>query len=182
MTRTAEPPGPPPPAPEPSSEPDPSGGRQAARVGAGILLSRLLGFVRDRIFAHYFGTSEVADAWRAALRTPNVLQNLLGEGTLSASFIPVYAEFLGEGREEEAGRFAGAALGILTVVAGGLALAGVLVAPWLVGLFFFQWSPEKQELTVTLVRILFPNGFENLTLVRRARGRARRAETLTDRG
>jgi putative peptidoglycan lipid II flippase len=125
-------------------------------VGAGILLSRVAGFVRDRIFAHYFGTSEVADAWRAALRTPNVLQNLLGEGTLSASFIPVYAELLEEGREEDAGRFAGAALGLLTAVAGGLVLLGVAIAPWLVGLFFFRWDAEKQALTVTLVRILFP--------------------------
>ena len=125
-------------------------------MGAGILLSRLMGLVRDRIFAYYFGTSPVADAWRAALRTPNVLQNLLGEGTLSASFIPVYAEFLEEGRHETAGRFAGAALGILSVVAGSLALLGVLVAPWLVELFFFGWDDGKQALTVTLVRILFP--------------------------
>ena len=146
MTRTADPA----PAPKPAHR----GG--AGRVGAGIFLSRVLGFVRDRVIAHWFGTSEFADAWRAALRTPNVIQNLLGEGTLSASFIPVYAEFLEEGRAEDAGRFAGAALGILTVVAFGLALVGVAVAPWLVGLFFFEWSPEKQALTVELVRILFP--------------------------
>ncbi|HSG48960.1 MAG TPA: lipid II flippase MurJ, partial [Longimicrobiales bacterium] len=102
------------------------------------------------------GTSGFADAWRVALRLPNVLQNLLGEGTLSASFIPVYAEFLEEGREEEAGRFAGAALGILMATAGALVLLGVLVAPWLVAALFWRWDPEKQALTVTLVRILFP--------------------------
>lgn len=130
--------------------------RGAAWVGAGIFLSRLTGFVRDRVFAHFFGTSDFADAWRAALRMPNVLQNLLGEGTLSASFIPVYVEFLEEGREEEAGRFAGAALGILTVAAAGLALFGVLLAPVLVRLFFWEWDPAKQALTTTLVRILFP--------------------------
>jgi putative peptidoglycan lipid II flippase len=87
---------------------------------------------------------------------PNVVQNLLGEGTLSASMIPVYAEMLEEGREEDAARFAGAALGILTSVAGTLALLGWLLAPWLVGLFFWTWDAEKQALTVTLVRILFP--------------------------
>lgn len=135
---------------------EPGRGRAAGRVGAGIFLSRLLGFVRDRVFAHFFGTSEFADAWRAALRTPNVIQNLLGEGTLSASFIPVYAEFLEQGREEEAGRFAGAVLGILTAVAAGLALVGMVAAPWLVGLFFFEWDADKQALTVELVRILFP--------------------------
>jgi putative peptidoglycan lipid II flippase len=86
---------------------------------------------------------------------PNVIRNLLGEGTLSASMIPIYAEFVVEGDEEKAKRFAGAVLGILTVLAGSLALVGVLVAPYLVGIFF-PWSPEKEALTTTLVRILFP--------------------------
>jgi putative peptidoglycan lipid II flippase len=125
-------------------------------VGAGIFLSRLFGFVRERVFAHFFGTSDFADAWRAALRLPNVIQNLLGEGTLSASLIPVYASYLEEGKEREAGRFAGAALGILTALAGALVALGVLLAPLLVQLFFSGWDPDKQALTVDLVRILFP--------------------------
>jgi putative peptidoglycan lipid II flippase len=116
----------------------------------------VLGFVRERVFAHYFGSSDFADAWRAALRMPNVVQNLLGEGTLSASLVPVYAELLGKGRDEDARRFAGAALGILTAVAGGLALVGYALAPLLVRLFFPLWDPAKQELTTLLVRILFP--------------------------
>ncbi|GMV07813.1 MAG: lipid II flippase MurJ [Gemmatimonadota bacterium] len=134
----------------------PKGARAAARVGAGIFLSRVFGFVRERVFGYWFGTSDHADAWRAALRMPNVVQNLLGEGTLSASLIPVYARMLEEGREEDARRFAGAALGILTVVAALLALGGVLLAPWLVALFFSAWDAEKQALTVRMVRILFP--------------------------
>ncbi|MDX1495561.1 MAG: murein biosynthesis integral membrane protein MurJ, partial [Longimicrobiales bacterium] len=107
-------------------------------------------------FAHYFGASGYADAWWAALRMPNVIRNLLGEGTLSASMIPVYAEMLEEGREEEAGRFAGAALGILVTVAATLVLVGMLLAPLLVPLFFPAWSLEIQELTVRLIRILLP--------------------------
>ena len=148
--------------PEARPEPAQRGARAAARVGgaalvgAGIFLSRVFGFIRDRVVAHYFGASDFADAWRAGLRMPNVLQNLLGEGTLSASLIPVYAEMIEEGREEDAARFAGAALGILTVVAAGLALLGWLIAPWLVSLFFWAWDADKQALTVTLVRILFP--------------------------
>ncbi len=134
----------------------PGEGRAAARVGAGIFLSKIFGFVRERVFAHYFGSSGFADAWWASLRMPNVIRNLLGEGTLSASLIPVYAEFLEQGREEDAARFAGAALGILTVTAGGLTLAGVALAPILVGLFFPRWDPAIQDLTVTMVRILFP--------------------------
>ena len=139
--------------------PHPTGGRGARAawlVGAGIFLSRIAGLVREMVFSFYFGNSAVADAWGAALRTPNFIQNLLGEGTLSASFIPVYARFLEEGKEREAGRFAGAALGILTVAAFALALAGVLLAPVLVHVFYPRWSPEKQALTIRLVRILFP--------------------------
>lgn len=134
----------------------PSGGRSAVFVGAGIFISKVFGFVRERVFAHYFGSSGFADAWWAALRMPNVIRNLLGEGTLSASLIPVYVEFLEEGREAEAARFAGAALGILSILAGTLALGGMAVAPLLVSLFFPAWAPETQELTVLLVRILFP--------------------------
>lgn len=139
-----------------ASSPPKSGAGAAARVGAGIFLSKIFGFVRERIFAHYFGSTPLADAWWAALRMPNVIRNLLGEGTLSASLIPVYSEFLEEGREEDAARFAGAALGILTIVAAGLALIGIAIAPLLVGLFFPRWDAATQELTVLLVRILFP--------------------------
>ena len=133
-----------------------SGARAAWLVGAGIFLSRIAGLVREMVFSFYFGNSSSADAWGAALRTPNFIQNLLGEGTLSASFIPVYARFLEQGREEEAGHFAGAALGVITVIAFGTALVGVMIAPGLVHLLYPLWVPEKQALTVQLVRILFP--------------------------
>ena len=63
-------------------------------VAAGILLSRMMGLVRQRVFSHYFGLTDEADAFTAALRIPNFLQNLFGEGVLSASFIPVYASLL----------------------------------------------------------------------------------------
>lgn len=119
-------------------------------------MSRLLGFVRERLFAHFFGSSDFADAWRAAFRLPNVLRNLLGEGTLSASMVPIYSEFLGQGKHEEANRFAGAVLGLLTVVSAAAVLLGVMIAPLFVPLFFPRWSPEKQAITTTLVRILLP--------------------------
>ena len=125
-------------------------------MAAGILLSRITGLVRERVFAHYFGASPFADAWRAALRMPNVLQNLLGEGTLSASFIPIYSELLEEKREEEGARFAGAVFGLLTLTAGALGFLGIAVAPILVAVFFDGFDPDRQALTVDLVRILFP--------------------------
>src|ERR1700733_11000559 len=81
----------------------------ASLVAAGIFLSRVAGLIRDRGFAHYFGTSYAADAFRSALRIPNFLQTLFGEGVFSASFIPVYAGLLARQTretEEEAGRVA----------------------------------------------------------------------------
>src|SRR6185295_4134696 len=77
------------------------GASSAFFVGAGILISRIVGLIRQRIFAHYFGSSGVADAFTAAFRIPNFLQNVFGEGALSASFIPVYAKLLAQGDEKE---------------------------------------------------------------------------------
>jgi putative peptidoglycan lipid II flippase len=85
-----------------------------------------------------------------------VVQNLLGEGTLSSSLIPSYAALIEKGKTEEAGKFAGAALGLLAALAGAISLVGVVAAPVLVRIFFPGWDPAKQDLTVSLVRILFP--------------------------
>jgi putative peptidoglycan lipid II flippase len=125
-------------------------------VGAGILLSRIIGLVRNRVFAHYFGTSTAADAFNAAFRIPNFLQNLFGEGVLSASLIPVYAGLRAEGRTREAAAVATAVASLLGLVVSLLVLAGVLLAPWLTDLIAPGFEGEKRELTVRLVRILFP--------------------------
>ena len=116
-------------------QPAPRSGAAAFLVGLGILLSRVMGLVRERMLATYFGTSLYADVFSAGLRLPNVLQNLLGEGTLSASFIPAYSALLGQGRTAEAGRVAGAAFALLLAVAGAISLLGVLLAPFLVSVF-----------------------------------------------
>src|SRR5207245_67392 len=105
------------------------GGRQAAQVAAGILLTRVLGYVRERVTAYYLGNGAAADSVRIALRVPNAIRNLLGEGTLSASFIPVYAA-LNERPDKAAARaLAGAVAGLLLVAAGVLAVLGVGFAP-----------------------------------------------------
>jgi putative peptidoglycan lipid II flippase len=128
----------------------------AQLVAAGILLSRIAGLLRDIVFARYLGTSEYASAFRGALRMPNVLQNLLGEGTLSASFIPVYSRLLEEGREDEAGRLAGAIFALLLAVAGALSLFGVVMAPVLVSVFLAWFEGEILEVTIMCTRIIFP--------------------------
>jgi putative peptidoglycan lipid II flippase len=125
-------------------------------VAAGILLSRISGLVRGQIFANYFGASAAADAFSAALRIPNFLQNLFGEGVLSASFIPVYANLIARGEREEAGRVAGAVFAILSLVTSVLVLVGALATPWFIDVIAMGFTGEKRELTILLVRILFP--------------------------
>jgi len=128
----------------------------AAMVAAGILLSRLSGLIRERFFAHYLGTSLAADAYRAAFRVPNMLQNLLGEGVLSASFIPVYARLRAEGRKREASELAEAVFALLALVASVIVALGILCAPLLVSLLVPGFQGDKRALTVALVRIVFP--------------------------
>jgi putative peptidoglycan lipid II flippase len=144
----------------PAGEPPRSAGSgrasSAQLVAAGILLSRIAGLLRDVVFANYLGTSQFASAFRAALRMPNVLQNLLGEGTLSASFIPVYSRLLERGEEEAAGRVAGTIFALLLAVAGALALVGYVLAPVLVSVFTAGFTGEQREVTIQLTRIIFP--------------------------
>ena len=108
------------------------------------------------MFAHYFGNSDAADVFKAAFRIPNFLQNMFGEGVLSASFIPVYASLLARGDKEEARKTAGAVAALLTLSTSILVLLGVLTAPWLIDAIAPGFHGEKRELTVLLVRILFP--------------------------
>ena len=84
-----------------------SGGGGAFLVALGIFFSRVMGLIRQKIFAFYFGNSDLGDAFYAALKIPNFPQNLLGDGVLSASFIPVYSQLLAQGKNEEADRVAG---------------------------------------------------------------------------
>ena len=133
-----------------------STGRHAFLVASGILLSRLIGLVRQRIFNHYFGLSAPAGAFNAAFRIPNTLQNLFGEGVLSASFIPVYARLLAQHEEEESGRVAAAIFSILALTASLLALVGALVSPILIDVIAPGFHGPTRDLTIRIVRILFP--------------------------
>lgn len=125
-------------------------------VASGIFLSRLSGFVRVSIFAHYFGNSDAADAFNAALRIPNFLQNLFGEGVLSASFIPVYAGLRARDRKEEAEAVAGAVATLLALITSVLVLIGVLATPYLIDTIAPGFEGEKRLLAIHLVQVLFP--------------------------
>jgi putative peptidoglycan lipid II flippase len=134
----------------------PRGAAAALLVAIGIFLSRVFGLVRSRVMAKYLGTSDAADAFTSASRIPNFLQNLFGEGVLSASFIPVYSRLLAEGDEKEADRVAGAVFGLLAATVALLVAAGVLATPLFVDTIASGFTGDKRDLTVRLVRILFP--------------------------
>jgi putative peptidoglycan lipid II flippase len=112
--------------------------------------------VRERVFAYYFGNSDAADVFKAALRIPNLLQNLFGEGALASSFIPVYANLISSDKKEEANRVAYVIGSLLALVIALLVLVGVLVAPLLGGLLAAGFSGAKREITIQLVQIMFP--------------------------
>jgi putative peptidoglycan lipid II flippase len=133
-----------------------SGSGAAFRVALGILISRVTGLIRERVIAHYFGNSAVADAFRAAIRIPNLLNNLFGEGVLSASFITVYAKLRARKEDEAAEHVAAAVFGLLALVCAVLVLAGVLLTPVLIDLIAPGFSGAKRQLTIQMVRILFP--------------------------
>jgi putative peptidoglycan lipid II flippase len=155
-TPAEAPPVPPAPPETPKPKTETSTGRSAFFVGAGILISRIVGLIRQRIFAHYFGSSGEGDAFSAAFRIPNFLQNVFGEGALSASFIPVYAKLLAQDDEEQAGRVANAIFGILALVTSIIVLIGVLATPYIVTAIAAGFEAERRDLTITLVRIFFP--------------------------
>jgi putative peptidoglycan lipid II flippase len=134
----------------------PSSARSSALIAAGILLSRILGLVRQKLIAHFLGAGLVAAAFNGAFRVTNFLQNLFGEGVLSASFIPAYASALERGDEEEADRIAGAIGAILALVVSLITAAGVLAAPLIVELVAGGFEGEQRELAILLTRILFP--------------------------
>jgi putative peptidoglycan lipid II flippase len=145
-----------------------STGKGAFLVGAGILLSRIVGLVRQRVFAYYFGNSAAMDAFNAAFRIPNFLQNVFGEGALSASFIPVYARLLAKSQDEgesaaaraayaeEAQRVAGAVITLLALVTSVLVLLGVLATPLLINIIAPGFEGERRDLAIRLVKIFFP--------------------------
>ncbi|MDH3754001.1 MAG: murein biosynthesis integral membrane protein MurJ [Acidimicrobiia bacterium] len=130
-------------------------GRSAALVASGILLSRISGVGREIGLRAGLGTgTAAADAFAAALIIPKLLQNLLGEGSLSASFIPVYARLLEDGEEKEAGRVAGAVFSVLAVLTAALVLVGLFLARPLATIVAPGISGDERDLIVDLLRIM----------------------------
>jgi putative peptidoglycan lipid II flippase len=132
-------------------------GSADAMVAAGILASRVAGLARTTIFSYFFGLqSSAADAFNAALKIPNLLQNLFGEGALSGSFIPVHAGLRAQNREREAAQVARTIFALLMLAMSVLVLAGVLAAPALLDAVAPGFTGERRVLAERLMRILFP--------------------------
>lgn len=141
-----------------SSAPTRASGRSALLVGAGVLLSRLSGLIREQVLAGFLGTRVAADALKAALQIPGLLQNVLGEGVLSASFVPVYATTLADDEEHDtgdAGRLAGAIAAVLGLLTAVIVFVGIVAARPITRLILPFLADEAFDLTVSLVRIMW---------------------------
>jgi putative peptidoglycan lipid II flippase len=132
--------------------------RPAGTVAFFTFLSRILGLIRDMVVAFSFGAAAQADAFFVAFRIPNMLRRMVAEGALTASFLPVYVDYL-EGQDpEEARKVVDIVFTILTMVLTLITLIGVALSPWIIRLFApgFLGVPGKFELAVSLNRIVFP--------------------------
>ncbi|MGA1825830.1 MAG: murein biosynthesis integral membrane protein MurJ [bacterium] len=127
-------------------------------ISGATLISRILGFVRDMIIAGFFGAGVVVDAFVVAFRLPNLLRRLFGEGSLSASFIPVFTEYLETKDVREAWELASNVLTLFCIILIFATITGILGAPLIVRILApgFYKSPVKFNLTVRLTKILFP--------------------------
>jgi putative peptidoglycan lipid II flippase len=132
--------------------------RAASTIGMGTLVSRFLGFFRDMVIAHFFGAGMAADAFFVAFRIPNLWRRLVGEGSMTISFVPVYTEYLQRGTEEEVKEVTHAAFTLMGLILVVITLAGILLSPFLIQVIApgFIRVPEKFQLTVTLNRFIFP--------------------------
>ena len=127
-------------------------------VGSATLLSRILGFIRDVVIAAYFGAGLSSDAFFVAFRIPNLLRRLVGEGSLSIAFIPVFTEYLTRCGEEEAFKMARTALRWLSLVLVVIVILGIILCPLIITVIApgFSDTAFKFELTVNLARLVFP--------------------------
>lgn len=133
-----------------------NGDRAAVFVAAGILLSRVSGLIREIVLSAVLGASTVAaEAFAFALGVPKILQNLLGEGALSASFIPVYSQVVDE-NPGAARRLAGAVFGMLAALVGALVLVLMVAADPIIAVLARGASPARAELTADLLRVMAP--------------------------
>lgn len=130
--------------------------RSAGVVSIAVMFSRVLGLVRETVFARFFGAGFLYDAFVVAFKIPNILRDLFAEGALSAAFVKVFTDYQIKKSEIEAWRLASLVFNVLAVVMSAITLIGILIAPFVIPLLARGFPPEKAALAVTLTQIMFP--------------------------
>lgn len=132
--------------------------RAAGVVGLAVLCSRVLGLVREQVFAALFGGGALMDAFTIAFRIPNLLRDLFAEGALSAAFVTTFSKTSALEGDRAAWRLANKVATLTVVVLGAITVAGIVCAHWLVALLApgFESNPAKAALTVTLTQVMYP--------------------------
>src|SRR5687767_2375137 len=130
--------------------------RSAGIVSVAVMFSRVLGLVRETVFARFFGAGFLYDAFVVAFKIPNILRDLFAEGALSAAFVKVFTDYQIKKNEIEAWRLASLIFNVLAVVMSAITVIGILIAPYVVPLLARGFPPEKAALAVTLAQIMFP--------------------------
>ncbi len=132
--------------------------KSASLISALTILSRIFGYIRDSRIAFLLGAGTAADAYTTAYRIPNLLRRLVGEGAVSAAFIPLFSTYLAENKKKEAWEFANTMVTVITICLAAFTIAGIVFSPLIVRLFAsgFLETPGKFDLTVALNRIMFP--------------------------
>ena len=131
--------------------------RATGIVGIAILCSRVLGLIREMVFAGLFGAGKNLDAFLMAFRLPNLLRDLFAEGALSTAFITTFSKKIAVEGDESAWRLANKVATLTAVFMSAVTLLGIIFAPQLVDLLTWgSWSPDKTALTILLTRIMWP--------------------------
>lgn len=141
---------------EPPSTKQTSVAKSAGIVSIAVMGSRVLGLVREQIFAFYFGAGFLNDAYQVAFRIPNVLRDLFAEGALSAAFVKVFTDYQINKSEKEAWRLASLVMNALAIILSIITIIGIVFSKQFVGLIADGFSPEKAALATTLTQIMFP--------------------------
>ncbi|GAB1401544.1 murein biosynthesis integral membrane protein MurJ [Elusimicrobiota bacterium] len=132
--------------------------KHISSVSIGTTISRIFGYVRDMLVAYLFGAGLVADAFYAAFRIPNLIRRMLGEGSFSVAFIPVFSEYLHTKTKDETQKLINVVFTSLLLITTIFTILGMFFAPQLVKLIAwgFTSDPEKLQLTIELTRLMFP--------------------------
>lgn len=130
--------------------------RSAGIVSIAVMFSRVLGLIRETVFARFFGAGFLYDAFVVAFKIPNILRDLFAEGALSAAFVKVFTDYQIRKNEIEAWRLASLVFNVLAVVMSVITVIGILIAPYVVPILARGFPPEKAALAILLTQIMFP--------------------------